>query len=337
MRNVLKNTMFAILAFIALSLTSCTDNGDDKGSSADPNAIEKTSVSFNVTTPKPVSTGRSVVRGTIDTKVSAITIKAVKVWTPGSNLPGFPNYNVQGTFELVPNGTVGALPGFDLQDVAIGTNNFYATTEAAGTPTFKVDLDNHPWTTNAAEAIFANNKLNTYKAAIPFATYTGEVLNKVIYKPEASNNIGNNVAFNMTTQNGRITSAITLDDYLVQLEYRLKVIIDVYTPSGVLIERLSPSTQMVGGDVMLFQWSNAHSVAGAKVKYTVEIKELGQLQSLSAPLYTYSFEDVVVASASKNTHYTIGRDKAQVTLNGTDDFTFNIPEWIEGNNTVGTN
>jgi hypothetical protein len=326
-----------MVALLATSLFSCTDNGDDKSPAADTSAIETTTVAFNVTTPKPVSTGRSVVRGTIDTKVSAIHLQAVKVWTPGANVPGFPNYEVQGEFELVPNGTVGALPGFDLQKVAIGTNNFYATTSAAGVPTFKVDLDNHPWTTNTDEDVYANNKLNTYKAILPFALYSGEVLNKVIFKPEAQNNLGNNVTFNMTTQNGRITSAITLDDYLVQLEYRLKVIIRVYDAQNNLVDELAPATQMKGGDVLLFQWSNAKSVAGAKVVYTVEIKELGQLQTISAPLYTYSFEDTVVASTSKNTHYTIGREKAMVSLNGVDDFTFNIPEWIEGGNTVGSN
>lgn len=331
--------VFITLSAIALVLVSCTDNGDDNNKSTDASAIETTTVAFNVTTPKPnaSTTGRSVVRGTIDTKVKAITLKAVKVWTPGANAPGFPEYNVDGTFELVDNNTVGALLGFDLQKVAIGTNNFYATTEAAGESTFKVDLDNHPWTTNVDEDAYANAKLNLYKAKIPFATYTGEVLNKVIFKPEAQNNVGNNVTFNMTTRNGRITSAITLDDYLVQLEYRLKVIIRVYDAQNNLIDELTPATQMKGGDVMLFQWSNAKAVEGAKVVYTVEIKELGQLQSISAPLYTYSFSDTVVASTSKNCHYTIGRDKAQVQMNGTDDFTFNIPAWIENENTVGSN
>ncbi len=331
--------VFITLSAIALIFSSCTDNGEDNNNSTDASAIETTNVAFNVTTPKPTTstTGRSVLRGTIDTKVKAITLKAVKVWTPGANAPGFPEYNVDGTFELVDALTDGVLTGFDLQKVAIGTNNFYATTEAAGTPTFKVDLDNHPWTTNEAEDIFANAKLNVYKALIPYATYKGEVLNKVIYKPELNNNIGNNVTFKMATQNGRITSAITLDDYLVQLEYRLKVIIRVYDAQGNKVDELTPATQMKGGDVMLFQWSNAKAVAGAKVVYTVEIKELGQLQSLSAPLYTYSFEDTVVASTSKNCHYTIGRDKAQVQMNGTDDFKFEIPEWIEQGNTVGVN
>ena len=329
--------VFITLSAIALIFTSCTDSGDDNNSS-DANAIETTSVAFNVATPKPTNTtGRSVVRGTIDTKVKSIKLQAVKVWTPGANAPGFPNYNVDGTFELVDNLADAELTAFDLQKVAIGTNNFYATTEAAGEPTFKVDLDNHAWTTNVDEDAYANLKLNTYKARIPYATYTGEVLNKVIFKPEAQNNTGNNVTFNMATQNGRITSAITLDDYLVQLEYRLKVIIKIYDAQNNLIGQLSPATQMVGGDVLLFQWSDAKAVAGAKVVYTVEIKELGQLQTISAPLYTYSFEDTVVASTSKNCHYTIGREKAMVTLNGTDDFKFNIPEWIEQGNTVGAN
>ena len=318
--------IFITLGAIALIFTSCTS--DDNKQDANATAPETTSVTFDVTTASSKKlTGKDVTRGSIDAKVKNIKVTATKLWTNGIG-QGF-NYEASELYNLVANGTAGADTFFQLNAVAIGTNNFKAETEASGNKIAELKHYDANVVLPLDFTTFNNGEIARLKAITPYAVYNGEVLNKVIFKPETGT--VNNVNFNMTTQNGRINAVFNLDDLLVKLEYNATITITRKSANGTVIG-VAQTTVLTHEDVASYQWSDDKSVAGAYLEYKIDIRE----NNNPTVLYSYTINDAnttVTGSVSKNCIYIIKKETVLVDLAKSDDITFTWQQWNE-NNTV---
>jgi hypothetical protein len=332
-----KHTIIALLA-MTLGLTSCTDNGDNDA--PDTSAIEKTTVNLGLglaAAPASSKTGKTVQRGEIPVAIKDIVVTATKVWNGRDASLGF-NYVATETFNLLSwwddyTRYQTTTSKFTLDNVAIGTNDFKVVTtpNTSGWHGFSGLVDDGSlinWNGRNYTALEWGLKGN--KDQVPYAIYTGE-LNGVVISKDAPET--NRLNFNLSTQYGRIIAAFTLDRELGQA-YIVRIIGTGYASSTSTTPLFSAEehdlTGAGGKNITVQKWSDETSIAGGVIKYRIEIREKGQHDWETAPLYSYSFTgETIEASVSKTVHYTIGKANVLTNLDGEDNIKFTVQPWDE--------
>lgn len=275
------------MTLIALSITSCSTD-EQTG-----NKPETTSVSLNVETTS--KTSKNVNRGSIYAWVKSISVTAQStVW----------NYSKSETFDLVQSGGENS---FKIDDVAVGNNNFTASTITDSQQLYQVSsLTPQVNTTSLATATSA---ITTMKNINPYAVYNGTKNGANIL-----NNTINNVSIDMTTQNGRIITAFILDDD-AELRANTYAIVTITTDAGTS----TLTTAQIKNNVATFEWSNDKSTSGKTVTYTVK------LYDDTAPnkvLKEYTITRAIIASTSYSCIYIIDRDRVINSKEDTLNFVF---------------
>lgn len=251
MRNYSKHTIFAMIALVAMSLFSCTKDGDNGGSTPDTNAIAKTSVGFSIAQSADGTTNRTIDRGNIPYYVENLTIKAVSTAIP---LP----WTATETFDFtgVLNSTA---PAITLANVALGNNTFSATSTSAAA------------NKRLLLASATTGSLAALKAHVPYIVTTS---NNVVKTITAGTNPV--VALTMGTENGRVLASFgaastEADNYKIVVSYKFGNP-DSASPwlSPVAINPSDAVNRFVN-----FEWSNENAIDGAKVNFKIEIFEAG--------------------------------------------------------------
>lgn len=323
MKSMLKHANLALMAILVITLSSCSEDSENKQTTAV--AVEKTNVPFNLAdgTPAGSTTGKNIKRGTIDVKIKSIDLTATKIWTNGA--PQLFNYSVSDVFNILNPSETGystADANISLADVAIGTNNFHASTTASGAQVSAVNTTTNVWVDELSTIAIAETKLAANKAHIPYVLYSGDKVQE-IYKPDVA---ANNVVIPMNTTNGRILATFNLTDLLVKLEYTAKVTISTYKANNSLIQTF-PVQTLTNGNVISFEWSDANSTAGAYATYKVDIYE----KNNNTILYSYTYKDAnttIASAVSRSCRYVVAKESILVNLEGVDGFKFITP-WSE--------
>lgn len=248
MKNYSKHSIFAMVAVMALSLFSCTKDGDNGGSTPDSNAIAKTAVGFSVAQSESGSTARVIDRGNIPYYVESLHIQAVSTAIP-SPFIAEETFTFTGSLSSV-------VPALSLANVALGSNKFSASS------------------TSAAEnkrlllATATTGSLTALKAHVPYIVTTSNEVTRTIVA--GTNPV---VALTMGTDNGRILASFgaastEADNYKIVVSYRLGN--SGSWSGGLAINPLDATNRFIN-----FEWSNELAIHGAKVQFKIEIFEAG--------------------------------------------------------------
>lgn len=282
------------LTIIGLSLTSCsTDEPSGQTSS-----IEKTSVAFSLKQPNESANltgkGIQVQRGDVPVTVSRIDIVAT--------YNGTPSYSVDDFYNIVDN-QPSATTNFILNDVAVGSNTFVATTQTNSTQKYELAPSN---------GSTADQKITELKLHNPYILYNGTTTQTI------SKTTVNLVDLNMTTQNGRILSVFKLEDTgLVFNNNGTKVgnggtksfkdLFEATITATVDGEPSAGTTKVQQNGLVHFEWSNAKAVAGKKVVYTIDVTPINNNRNVHT---VYTLEQTILAAKSISCIYTILHDNA---------------------------
>lgn len=273
----------SILLSITLTfLTSC-----HKDEHTHDIVFPTTDARLNVTTPQQ----RTVTnRGTIPATVEFIDVVVTSNVTP---------IEVEAGFELVDDGS--GVDGFVVTGVALGSNDFNATTTTVATGSISANQF-------AMGNLTAQEKLDEQKDEIPYALYTGQVL--------AQNITGVNdfITIPMTTQNGRLNTVIQMEES-IQDDYYYEVIL--LTSEGEVLYYY-PTNSSKGVSIY---WSDEDSVDGAQLGITINVFTTDG---------TFVFDSLTVltiaASTGQNTIFTINATDVEAESVG---LNFSFQEWIE--------
>jgi hypothetical protein len=266
----------SVLVLLVGLFTSCTQETniylDDK----------RVDVLLNPKT-KSTASSRDVYRGEIYVWVKDINV-SVEEEATGSV--------VNETFTLTDN--IEDTSEFVLQDIPVGTNIF-----KANTTTNAESINNH-----YVNSI--NDDISIYVDKNPFALYSSGY-ESLFVSLEASNEI----ALDMTTQNGRLIShfKLTRNGY--------QVTVKTYT-DGVLTN----TSTILNNEVLTSYLSNIDAVEGISRQHILTISR----PNSSEVLKTYTIDEVVSASVSKSNTYSIGVDEV---LSSSTSLSFTWQAWIE--------
>ena len=283
MKNVTR-TFAILLAFIALSCTK--DEGKD---SVNPNSIQKATVLANIVTNQ--TTAKNVNRGSIYAWINSVNVTATSTaWA----------YSTSEVFNLV---TSGGASNFTIENVALGANNFVATTTTNTVPVKELKvIAGVPSVIRAA--MVAHN---------PYATYSGTKSATI------SQTALNVVDFNMTTNHGRVISVFSFEnDPILRANTKAKITVKI---GGV---DYATSNFFSGTDLVTFEWSDNDAVDGKQVDYTISIYDINGTLITSYPVVGGT---KVKASKSISCHYEINREKVISVL--PDEVTFKWQLWVE--------
>lgn len=188
----------------------------------------------------------------------------------------------------------GDVSEFVVQDVPIGTNVFNATTTTNGEA-----IDSHYIGGNNAD-------LSIYTAMNPFAVYSSG--DKPLY---VSSDSSNELALDMTTQNGRLIShfQLTKNGYSITVKT---------STDGVL----ASTTTILNNETVTAYLSNNEAVDGLTRQHVVTIHR----PNSSEVLNTYVIDEEVIASVSKSNTYSIGEDEVFVSSSS---LSFTWQAWTE--------
>lgn len=295
--------IFTILGALALMFTSCTadkptDSGSYNGPKADVVATMSTVDGGSSATAKNVQRPAGTYAW-----VSSIAVTA-KPTNPTWNYSVSENYNLLGTGD---SGYSTADSNFIIKDVAVGMNQFNATTTCNSTPVYQLAMSTGPGLAAALQT-----QMGVIKSHSPYAVYAGTTNANIL------NATANAVNFNMTTQNGRIMSGFILaDDAALKANTYATVTVSV---PGKLILTSDP----IKNNYATFEWSDMDAIAGKTVTYTIKVYDD------TAPnivLKTYTITRAIAASTSYSCMYTIDRDQILNTQQDTMTFAFQV--WNE--------
>jgi hypothetical protein len=286
--------IFLFLTLIALSLTSCTS---DDAQNTDAASIEKTSVVATIATPTNNTTSKNVNRGSIFAWVSSINVTATSTaWL----------YNTSETFNLVASGGDSA---FTIDNVALGANNFTATTTTNTTPVLAFNVVTTGTATALKTALTAHN---------PYALYTGATSKNI------SATTLNTIDLQMNTIYGRVISIFEFEND-AQLRANTKATITA-TVSGTGITTTTLTSPLFSNtDLVSFEWSNASSLVGKQVNYVITIYDKAN-PSVVVATYPVVLPTVIKASTSISCIYQINRDK--VINDSPDEVRFTWQAWV---------
>lgn len=288
--------MKKIVMILAIALATFSCSTEDAATQVQAKTVD---VALNVTGETTSSTtSKNVNRNNIPAPVKIIKVSS----TQGGVTKNYEDFNIV---------TSGGDTNFVLKDVPTGISNFTAVTES-----YDQALTLAPEGGNA-EAI-----IERYKAKVPYVIYNGILLNKNIL------GTGINILnLNMTTQHGRIVTVFQLDDdSTLKSKYRYSIKAELVSSTGTALE--SKNADRIEGDQKVyFEWSNINSIAGAKVKYTVEVAE----KQDDSNKKSYVVEQTIKASTSTHCIYTITKDKAPEPKVVDQTITFTWQQWNNEN------
>ncbi len=240
-----------LLAIVAMTITSCTKDDHGDGGSG-PEAMAKTSVTAFISSTAVASpTGKSVNRGAVvPAWVDKITINAsnpIAAW------------NLSETYDMVGSG---GASNFVLDNVALGVNNFSATstTNTTGLIT-QVSVP-----ASGDEALFNGT---TWKGRNPYVKYHSSTVggdNQNILITAGGTNL---IKFGMIPDNGRTMALFQLDENALVSGYTAKVTATISKAGGAMATL--PTTTINSANSTIFYWSDEFAVTGARVNYKIEI------------------------------------------------------------------
>lgn len=275
-----------ILSLVLLaSMTACST--DDTQT-----PIQKTDVTFIVASSSNV-TGKQVDKGNIPVWVNRIDISAVS----GS-------YTKTEQFDLVTNNP-NVEKNFILNDVAIGSNVFTATTTTDSAKKFVLAPSN-----GTAEA-----KIAELKAHNPYVLYSGT-------KTQAINPTANVINIDMTTKHGRILSVFQLENnsaFKSGYEATITAKVDGVTAG---------TTKVQQSGIVCFEWSDDKALEGKKVIYTIDVSPINNNNNLHT---IYTCEQTIKASTSISCIYTINKENAPSPYTSENKLVFSFQKWNEEN------
>lgn len=271
--------VLSLLALLVVVLFSCTK--DDSNSNGDVSAIQKTSITAVIT--NTASTAKDVKRGTI------IPVWVDKVTLTASN--PIATWSVSETYNIVPDATPGASTNFVLDNVALGVNNFSASSTTN--------------TTGILEqvSIGASGDLTAYSnvtARNPYVEYLSD------------NNSGNQgitivagganlVTFGMKPQHGRSMAMFQWDPISPLTGYTAQISAVATKAGGGSAGTLAPTVVSPTNSTYVY-WSDAFAKTGARIDYTIRIYSGTTLISTLYRSYTLNNGD------SNSCIYTINKD-----------------------------
>lgn len=275
------------LSLIVLSVTSCTS--DETETSTVP---QTTSVVATIATPSSSTTGKNVNRGNIFAWVKDINVTANStVWS----------YSTNTVFNLVPTG---GASNFIIDNVAVGANQFVANTTTNSSEVYSLTVVSTGTASALKTSLVAHN---------PYALYNGST-NTVI-----SNGTTNVVNLAMQTTHGRIISIFQFDE-----DVQLRANTEATITAEVNGKAVLTSAKFSNTGLVAFEWSDATSIVGKEVKFTVKVYDKNGTKSL---LKTYTVtSDKIKASTSTSCIYDITRDQI---INTTDEVKFTWQPWVE--------
>jgi hypothetical protein len=247
-----QSKLFLLGTLMFLTMFSCSE---DQSTSIKP---ETTSV---VATLVPsTNTGKVPVNrnGVIPVWVEDITITAVNPlagpWTKSE------------TYEMKNSG---GASNFVLNDVALGINNFTASsTTNVSNRLEQTSVAAQTTTPNNANADLTLFNGISYKGAEPYVLYNASTPNVPITATGA-----NAVNFSMIPQNGRSIALFQLDKNSEPAQYYKAVITAVVTKQGGGTVTLTSTTVNKDNSTIVY-WSNSDAITGAKIDYTIQVKTL---------------------------------------------------------------
>jgi len=278
----MKNRIIALASIVLVAISSTSLVSCEKEEVKEQAAVETTKVDFNIGVANASTTARAIDRGNVPFYVQDVTIKAVSAaLTP---------FTVTETFTFNPNSASATAAQFGLDNVALGTNTFSATSTSA--PANKV----LSLTSDVDGKVNPTDVMDVMKAKVPYITCTSANVNAVITKT------GNTpVNLVMDTNNGRVIAKFIaqlpdVDNYKVEITAKA----GATTKTG-SINYVNSSDNVNNSKVATFEWSDENCVAGATVDFTFKIYE----KSGSVLLNTITKSLTVGKAKSTNAVYTI--------------------------------
>src|SRR6478736_1636655 len=199
----MKNRIIALASIVLVAISSTSLVSCEKEEVKEQAAVETTKVDFNIGVANASTTARAIDRGNVPFYVQDVTIKAVSAaLTP---------FTVTETFTFNPNSASATAAQFGLDNVALGTNTFSATSTSA--PANKV----LSLTSDVDGKVNPTDVMDVMKAKVPYITCTSANVNAVITKT------GNTpVNLVMDTNNGRVIAKFIaqlpdVDNYKVEI------------------------------------------------------------------------------------------------------------------------
>jgi hypothetical protein len=291
--------IFLFLSLVVLSLTSCTsDDAQNTDTATTAYTGPKTSVVASIDTPvNSNTTAKNVNRGNIFAWVSSINLTATSTaWL----------YNTSENFTLVGTGGDSA---FTIDNVALGANKFTATTTTNTTPVQAFTLVTTGTSSALKTATSAHN---------PYALYSGETNTNIL------STALNVVTLAMTTPNGRVISVFEFDND-AQLRANTKATITATITGPGAGNTTLTSPLFTNTDLVLFEWSDATSLAGKQVTYTIKLYDKAN-PSVLITSYNVVNPTTVKGSTSISCTYQINRDK--VINDAPDEVRFTWQPWV---------
>lgn len=277
-----------VLLVSILFITSCHNDDDHSHDIVFPCA----DVRLNVDASTNVGRSVDVNRDDIPATVGAIDVTVTSLLTPIVR---------EENYVMVDDNS--GENGFVIEQVALGENDFVATTTTVAGSEFNVSKFN---TNNTSE----EDKLAENKSKVPYAVYNGGVYNEDV------TGVNDFVTIPMTTENGRINTVVRMDDS-IENDYTLEVL--VYTFNN------APTIKSVTGNKSVsIYWSADDSVEGQVL--TIQIKLIAENGFVA---YETLEEQVVIGSTGINTLYTVFAGSVQSESTG---FDFVFEPWTEIDN-----
>ncbi len=205
------------------------------------------------------------------------------------------------TYTLVDDGS--GEDGFIISQVALGENDFLATTNTIANPLFSVSKFNINSTSE--EDKLAENKLN-----VPYAIYNGSALNEDV------TGVNDFITIPMTTENGRINTVIRMDES-IRNDYTLELVTYTFNNSPVV-------KSVTGNKSISVYWSADDSTDGDVIYYQLKL-----IADNGFVAYEVTETQEVIASTGINTLYTVYADNVQAESVG---FNFSFQTWTEVDN-----
>jgi hypothetical protein len=303
----MKKMIFA-LAFIAVSLVSCTKDDANPTKDLKPKAAEFASATVDLKTENGSNpTGKVVNRGLLHAWISEIDI------TVTSNDFTYAPFMTPFTLTNAPVGA-GVDATYNLDNVALGSNSFAVTTKTGSAQQCSFEQFATGGTGVNADA---TSRMTFLKTKDVYALYNASFNATIVH---GANSLPSTM---LTTTQGRACAVFQISPALTALGVTAKV---TAAPS---VTTSLPIITVDGGHDASFFWSNINAIGGTNVLYTVDLYD-----NNGHKFNTFTTTLNLVASTSVNNIYTI--NESDITTNTASDV-FTAQPWDnqDGGGTIG--
>ncbi|BAV39167.1 hypothetical protein BPT24_044 [Tenacibaculum phage pT24] len=284
----MKKIIYLLVAVLTIGFTSCSSHDEL------PNDGIQTTKVVSIFNQQSSAKSSEETKASKDVKRNGIYdwVKDVTINFDNTGL----NHTAQETFTLVPNSTTGALDNFEMDDVAIGSNEITA------------------WTTTSAigynNLTKFNGNINSYKSVLPYVLYEATPQTKEIVQ-------GTNVVnLDMRTQHGRRLSVLRYKSGS-WVKNNTLCIVDVLQ-DGVVVD----TKELKKNESLISYWSDETALVGNTItlRFNIYSKSTGQI------IKVYNKVLEITASTSITCVYEVTDTGLFEDIQG---ITLNFQDWIE--------